>query len=183
MTSKATTAPILRIGTRGSPLALAQAQETRDRLAAADPNLAAPGACEILVVKTTGDRVRDRALAEVGGKGLFVKELEAGLLDAAEALHHEDRHIVSNLLGLEPMSVEIGSPVAMAAFDTALIASDGLYDNLYLAEIIEVMRKGALTDACAALAAQARSRMLHTRPGEPCKPDDLSVVLLRRTRG
>jgi serine/threonine protein phosphatase PrpC len=109
--------------------------------------------------------------------------IEAGLLDAAEALHHEDRHIVSNLLGLEPMSVEIGSPVTMAAFDTALIASDGLYDNLYLAEIIDVMRKGALTEACAALAARARSRMLHTRPGEPCKPDDLSVVLLRRTRG
>ena len=75
------TTPLLRIGTRGSPLALAQAEETRDRLAAAHPDLAAPGAFEIVVIKTTGDKVRDRALAEVGGKGLFTKEIEAALLD------------------------------------------------------------------------------------------------------
>jgi len=73
--------PVLRIGTRGSPLALAQAHETRDRLAAAHPDLAESGACEIVVIKTTGDRVRDRALAEVGGKGLFTKEIEAALVD------------------------------------------------------------------------------------------------------
>ncbi len=71
----------LRIGTRGSPLALAQAHETRDRLAAAHPELAAPGMIEIVVFKTTGDRILDRTLAEAGGKGLFTKELEEALLD------------------------------------------------------------------------------------------------------
>ncbi|NYZ14668.1 hydroxymethylbilane synthase [Azospirillum sp. RWY-5-1] len=71
----------LRIGTRGSPLALAQAHETRDRLAAAHPHLAEPGAIEIVVLKTTGDRILDRTLAEAGGKGLFTKELEEALLD------------------------------------------------------------------------------------------------------
>ncbi|HEY0837569.1 MAG TPA: hydroxymethylbilane synthase [Azospirillum sp.] len=71
----------LRIGTRGSPLALAQAHETRDRLAAAHPHLAAPGAIEIVVLKTTGDRILDRTLAEAGGKGLFTKELEEALFD------------------------------------------------------------------------------------------------------
>ncbi len=71
----------LRIGTRGSPLALAQAHETRDRLIAAHPHLAAPGAIEIVVFKTTGDRILDRTLAEAGGKGLFTKELEDALLD------------------------------------------------------------------------------------------------------
>ncbi len=75
------TKPLLRIGTRGSPLALAQARETRERLAAAHPDLADREACEIVVIKTTGDRVRDRALAEVGGKGLFTKEIEAALMD------------------------------------------------------------------------------------------------------
>ncbi len=71
------TAP-LRIGTRGSPLALAQAHETRDRLAAAfDLPL---GAFEIVVIKTTGDRVLDRPLKEIGGKGLFTREIEADLL-------------------------------------------------------------------------------------------------------
>ncbi|MGQ9368732.1 hydroxymethylbilane synthase [Azospirillum sp. ST 5-10] len=71
----------LRIGTRGSPLALAQAHETRDRLAAAHPDLAGPDAIAIVVIKTTGDRILDRTLAEAGGKGLFTKEIEEALQD------------------------------------------------------------------------------------------------------
>ncbi len=67
----------LKIGTRGSPLALAQAHETRDRLVAAH-SLSAD-AIEIVVITTTGDRVRDRPLAEIGGKGLFTKEIEEAL--------------------------------------------------------------------------------------------------------
>ncbi|MDW4497268.1 hydroxymethylbilane synthase [Sulfitobacter sp. D35] len=68
----------LRIGTRGSPLALAQAHETRDRLAGA---FGLPGACfEIVVIKVTGDRIQDRPLKEIGGKGLFTREIEASLL-------------------------------------------------------------------------------------------------------
>ena len=71
----------LRIGTRGSPLALAQAHETRDRLLKAHPELAAEGAIEIVVIKTTGDNVLDRALSEIGGKGLFTKEIDDAMLD------------------------------------------------------------------------------------------------------
>lgn len=71
----------IKIGTRGSPLALAQAHETRDRLRAAHPALAADDAIEIIVIKTTGDMVLDRALAEVGGKGLFTKEIDEAMLD------------------------------------------------------------------------------------------------------
>src|SRR5215470_15050670 len=67
----------LRIGTRGSPLALAQAKEVQQRLAAAHPDL--PPA-EIAVIRTTGDRVQDRKLEEVGGKGLFTKEIEEALI-------------------------------------------------------------------------------------------------------
>ncbi len=70
-----------RLGTRGSPLALAQAHELRARLAAAHPALAAEAAVEIVVIKTTGDKVQDRTLAEIGGKGLFTKEIEEALLD------------------------------------------------------------------------------------------------------
>ena len=73
----------LRIGTRGSPLALAQAEQTRARLTAAHQGLAAPGAVEIVVIKTTGDRIQDRTLAESGGKGLFTKEIEEALLAGA----------------------------------------------------------------------------------------------------
>jgi hydroxymethylbilane synthase len=77
------TTPLLRIGTRGSPLALAQADELRQRLAATHPELAAPDAIQTIIIQTTGDRVTDRALSAIGGKGLFTKEIEQALLDGA----------------------------------------------------------------------------------------------------
>jgi hydroxymethylbilane synthase len=70
----------LRIGTRGSPLAMAQAIETRARLAAAFEIPQA--AFEIVVIKVTGDMVQDRPLKEIGGKGLFTREIEEDLLAA-----------------------------------------------------------------------------------------------------
>ena len=74
------TAHPLRIGTRGSPLALAQANQVRDRLIAAHPGMQAP---ELHIIKTSGDQVTDRLLADIGGKGLFTKEIEQALLDGA----------------------------------------------------------------------------------------------------
>lgn len=71
----------LRIGTRGSPLALLQAEEVRDKLVAAH-DLSSDD-IEIVVIKTTGDKVQDRPLAEIGGKGLFTKEIEDGLYDGS----------------------------------------------------------------------------------------------------
>ncbi len=68
-----------RIGTRGSPLALAQANETRARLSKAFD--LPDDAFEIVVIKTTGDKVLDRPLGEIGGKGLFTREIEDALLD------------------------------------------------------------------------------------------------------
>src|SRR5260370_33770004 len=75
--------PLLRIGTRGSALALAQAAALRARRAQAHAELAAPGAIETVAIRTTGDRLDDRALAALGGKGLFTKELEEALLAGA----------------------------------------------------------------------------------------------------
>ncbi len=77
--------PLLRIGSRGSPLALAQAREVKGRLAAA---AGLDGArIEIKVIRTTGDAIQDRPLAEAGGKGLFTKEIEealaSGVIDLA----------------------------------------------------------------------------------------------------
>lgn len=70
--------PILRIGTRGSPLALVQARTVRARLAAALG--VAEDAIELVIIKTSGDAIQDRPLAEVGGKGLFTKEIEEAML-------------------------------------------------------------------------------------------------------
>ncbi|WP_346909273.1 hydroxymethylbilane synthase [uncultured Roseibium sp.] len=69
----------LRIGTRGSALALAQAHETRARLMQA--HALPEEAFEIVVIKTSGDQIQDRPLSEVGGKGLFTKEIEEAMLD------------------------------------------------------------------------------------------------------
>ena len=69
------------VGTRGSPLAIAQTRLVCDRLVAAHPALAEDGALRTAVVTTSGDRVLDRPLAEIGGKGLFTKEIEEALLD------------------------------------------------------------------------------------------------------
>ena len=68
-----------KLGTRGSPLALAQANMTAAALAAAHGW--GPGVAEIVVISTTGDRVQDRPLAEIGGKALWTKELDAALID------------------------------------------------------------------------------------------------------
>jgi hydroxymethylbilane synthase len=70
---------VFKIGTRGSELALAQARETRARLVAAHG--LGEDAFEIVVISTSGDRIQDRPLSEVGGKGLFTKEIEEALLD------------------------------------------------------------------------------------------------------
>jgi hydroxymethylbilane synthase len=69
----------LRIGTRGSPLALVQARMVRARLAAATG--LSEDAIELVVIRTTGDAIQDRPLTEEGGKGLFTKEIEEALLD------------------------------------------------------------------------------------------------------
>lgn len=81
-TEPATDVAVVRIGTRGSPLALAQAYQTRDKLKAAHPELAVEGAVEIVIIKTTGDKILNQPLADIGGKGLFTKEIDDALLNA-----------------------------------------------------------------------------------------------------
>src|SRR5579871_5518214 len=77
----AQSSPFLRIGTRGSPLALWQAHAVQAHLAAAHG--VAPESIAIEVIRTTGDVIQDRPLSEVGGKGLFTKEIEQALSDGA----------------------------------------------------------------------------------------------------
>ena len=88
--------PRIKIGTRGSPLALVQARETRDRLIAAHG--LDPSEIEIVSITTTGDRIKDRPLNEIGGKGLFTKEIEEALL--AGEIHlavHSMKDLPANL--------------------------------------------------------------------------------------
>lgn len=79
MSTQYTSSSPLKIGTRGSPLALVQAHETRSRLMA--EHGMSEDAFEVVVIETTGDAVQDRPLSEIGGKGLFTKEIEVALFD------------------------------------------------------------------------------------------------------
>jgi len=88
----------LRIATRGSPLALAQARETRDRLAAEHDALLPDAAVTTETYRTTGDRMQAGPLAEIGGKGLFTKEIEEALLDGrADIAVHSMKDVPTEL--------------------------------------------------------------------------------------
>jgi hydroxymethylbilane synthase len=99
----------LRLGTRGSALARAQTALVVRALGEADPELAAPGALEVVAIATSGDRVTDRPLAEIGGKGLFCKELEAALLERRIDLAV---HSVKDLPTWLPQGLVLGAVLA-----------------------------------------------------------------------
>jgi serine/threonine protein phosphatase PrpC len=157
------------------------------------------GAASTLAVAEVFDRtvrpyhVGDSMILVVGQRGKVKLQtvshspvgyaVESGLLDEVEAMHHEDRHVVSNILGTPDMRIEIGSAVRLAQFDTVLLATDGLLDNLHTEEIIDRARKGPLKRVLRVLADDARRRMTTPQPGEPSKPDDLTFVLYRPRRG
>jgi len=107
--------------------------------------------------------------------------VESGLLDESEAMHHAERHLVSNVLGAPDMRIEVGSQQRISPRDTLLLASDGLSDNLRIEEIVALLRTGPLDAACERLAELARARMYAPGEGEPCKPDDLTFVAFRGT--
>lgn len=106
--------------------------------------------------------------------------VEAGFLDEREALHHEERHLVSNFLGTNDMRIDVGAMVKLDPLDTVLLASDGLTDNVHVEEIIECVRKGPLADAARCAVELAEQRMSGSEDGEPSKPDDLSLILFRK---
>lgn len=106
--------------------------------------------------------------------------VEAGFLDEREALHHEDRHLVSNFLGTTDMRIDVGAGVELRPRDTILVASDGLTDNVHLDETIELVRKGILAESAMSVVDLATRRMTETRAGQPSKPDDLSLILFRK---
>jgi serine/threonine protein phosphatase PrpC len=106
--------------------------------------------------------------------------VEAGLLDEDEAVQHEQRHVLFNVIGAPDMRVDVATRIKLADRDTVLIASDGLVDNLYVDEIVEIMRAGPLPAAADRLVAAARRRMSTDTTSKPSKPDDLTIALYRR---
>jgi len=151
--------PRLRIGTRASPLAIAQADELRRTLAAAHAELAAPGAIELVTIQTQGDRVQDRRLAEVGGKGLFIKEIEAALADGRIDIGAHSMKDVETVL--EP-AFTIAAMLPREDPRDALLAHGG-------AATIDELPQGASVGTSSL---RRQAQLLHRRP-------DLRVVMLR----
>ncbi|WP_448659565.1 hydroxymethylbilane synthase [Sphingomonas sp. CJ99] len=143
-----------RLGTRGSPLALTQANMTRAALIAAhgwdDADV------EIVVIKTTGDRVQDRALAEIGGKALWTKELDRALLEGeVDACVHSMKDVET----IRP------TPIALAA----MLPRADVRDRLIGADSIDALKPGAVVGTSSPRRA---AQLLNLRP-------DLSITLLR----
>lgn len=104
--------------------------------------------------------------------------IESGTIDEHEAMMHDERHFVSNLVGSREMHIEIGPAIPMAIRDTVVVASDGLFDNLTLDEIASFIRIGKPLDRMNALIRLTDQRMRGNDADIPAKPDDLAVVLL-----
>lgn len=105
--------------------------------------------------------------------------VESGVLDAAEAMFHDDRHVVSNMIGSTDMRIEVGTIRPLLPRDTVVLGSDGLFDNLHTDEIVSIVRAGELQKCADKLATTASARMKETDSQVPGKPDDLTFVLFR----
>jgi serine/threonine protein phosphatase PrpC len=154
-------------------------------------------ATTIVVAEISGNQLRcyhvgDSELIVCGQRGRIKQRIiphsptgfavEAGLLDEQEAVQHEQRHIIFNVIGAPDMRVEVSTAIELAQLDTVLLTSDGVLDNLYLDEIVEIIRVGPLARAADKLLQATRARMEKQKGTEPSKPDDLTIVLYRRLR-
>ncbi|WP_426255535.1 hydroxymethylbilane synthase [Sphingomonas sp. DC2300-3] len=143
-----------KLGTRGSPLALTQANMVRDALCAAHGWT--PDEIDLVVIRTTGDRVQDRALAEIGGKALWTKELDRALLareiDAAV-------HSMKDVETIRPAEIRIAAMLPRADVRDRLIGADSVAE----------LPRGAVVGTSSP---RRRAQLLRLRP-------DLQVVLFR----
>jgi hydroxymethylbilane synthase len=148
----------LRIATRGSALALCQTALVRERLIAAHAELGRAGAVEIVTIRTTGDRVQDRPLAEIGGKGLFAKEIEEALYDGrADLAVHSLKDLETRL----PAGLALAAILPRADPRDALIARS--------AADLTALPRGARVGTSSL---RRRAQLLSRRP-------DLAIVPLR----
>ena len=156
--------------------------------------LARGAATTLVVAQLDATRLRsyhvgDSELLAVGQRGRIKQRVvphsptgfavEAGLLDEDEAVQHDQRHVLFNVIGSSDMRVEIGPALQLAARDTVLLASDGLFDNLFIDEIVDTIRSGPLTTAADRLVERVQARMQGEDAARPAvqarRPHDRAV--------
>jgi len=171
-------------------------EDILNSIESANENVLALGigaASTVVVAEISGKTIRpyhagDSELLLVGQKGKVKLQtishspvgygVESGLIDQEDAIFHDERHLVSNYLGNQNLRIEIGPAVSMSPLDTLLVASDGVFDNLYLEELVTTIRTGRLQRAGEQLIELVTKRMLSGTG--PCKPDDVGFILYRR---
>ena len=149
------------------------------------------GATTIAVVELVASVMRpyhvgDSSIMVVGQRGLKKFQsvphspvgygIESGYLDAEVSHTHDDRHWVSNLVGQKEMRIEVGAPFELAPYDTLMICSDGLTDNLPVDQIVCCIQNGPIDQALGKLVSLAITAMAK----ENGHPDDLTIMLYRR---
>jgi len=131
--------------------------------------------------------VGDSGIVAFGGHGKIKLEtiphspvgygVEAGLILAEEALEHEDRHLVSNLVGDSDMHIGISSPLQLRPRDSVVLASDGLFDNLPIESMVDTLRRGALERSVSRVVDECHERMVGGGHA-----DDLTLIVYRPLR-
>ncbi|MGD8414488.1 MAG: protein phosphatase 2C domain-containing protein [Candidatus Latescibacterota bacterium] len=152
-------------------------------------------ATTLVVVEIDGTHLRsyhvgDSAVLVVGQRGLVKMRsvshspvgyaVESGMIDEAEAMNHEQRHVVSNMVGSAEMRIEIGPALELAPRDTVLLATDGMWDNMMFDEVVEMIRKGPIEKSLSEIGRYCRDTMVQPSDDRPSKPDDLTAVAYRR---
>lgn len=157
-----------------------------DRANQAVLGLGSGTATTLAVIVIDGSSIRafhvgDSGIIAFGGQGKLKLEtiphspvgygVEGGFIEVGEALEYEERHLVSNVVGDPTMHIGVSSPLKLRQRDRVLLASDGLFDNLSVEDVVAATRKGRLADAVRTLGSSCGARML-----DGGRPDDLTIV-------
>lgn len=130
------------------------------------------GDAEVLIASKRGNiRFRSICHSPIG------YAVASGMLSPKKAIQHENRNIVSNIVGCKGMKIEIGPLLPMSKGDRVLVTSDGLTDNLYEKEIVSRMVLDDIEMSAEKLVNLASRRMARQSSSNPSKPDDLTIIL------
>jgi serine/threonine protein phosphatase PrpC len=157
-------------------------------------DLAIGSGSTLTAVAIVGDSVRvfnvgDSSSVICGGRGKMKFSntphsptgyaVAAGLLNEDDALHHDERHLISNIVGSPDMHIDIGPVIKLDKLDRLVVASDGLWDNMYLDEVIDAVRVLPLSRAARLIIKTCSNRMSQDGDNWPGHADDLSFVVVR----
>ena len=137
-------------------------------------------------------QIGDSSLLVCGQKGLLKYKaleqspvgyaLKAGFINEKQAFEHPERNLVLNLMGDRNMSVEIGPQLPFAQNDTVLIASDGIFDNFYSDELVEIIRKESMHEVMTKLTELCQPLRDSSITSKLRKPDDISFIVCRQSQ-